>query len=81
MPPLQARRSRAGLRWLRWVFVLFGVVSLGFVGYSLADAMLFQVHENWRLDHRPHPALQKGLLHADPSPPPAADRLGMQITT
>jgi sortase A len=64
MPPIPARRKRPILRWMRWAFVLFGVASLGFVGYSLLDARLFEAYENWRLDHaanfsRPLPSIAR----------------------
>jgi sortase A len=70
MPLIPARPKRPVLRWLRWVFMLFGVASLGFVGYSLLDAKVFEVYENWRLDHganasRPSPSM--------PKPSPALD--------
>ena len=44
--------------------LVFGVAALGFVGYSLLDAKLFEAYENWRLDHparvaRPSPFIAR----------------------
>jgi sortase A len=57
---------------MRWALVLFGVASLGFVGYSLLDAKLFEAYENWRLDHaanvsRPSPSIAKGTPATGPA--------------
>jgi sortase A len=37
-------------RWVRVLFLAIGVSTLGFVGYSILDASLFQAYQNWRLD-------------------------------
>jgi sortase A len=43
-----------GVRWTRWFFLALSVTLLGYVGFSLLDAQLFQAYENWRLDHTVH---------------------------
>src|SRR4051812_39852278 len=43
------RRHRAE-RWVRWFFYLAGFTLLGYVGFALADAHVYQAYENWRLD-------------------------------
>ena len=50
MPPIPRRAKRPVLRWMRWTLLALGVGLLGYVGYSLVDAKLFQAYENWRLD-------------------------------
>jgi sortase A len=44
-----ARRSIA-VRSSRWVFLAVAVLSLGYVGFALVDAELFQKYEGWKLD-------------------------------
>jgi len=70
---------------MRWVLLLFGVASLGFVGYSLLDAKVFELYENWRLDHvasapRPSPFVAKrssGGASALPAQPPRFTTVAM----
>ena len=50
MPPIPRRPKRPVFRWMRWTLLALGIGSLGYVGYALLDAKLFQAYENWRLD-------------------------------
>ena len=83
MPPIPRRRKRPFLRCVRVVLLAVGFASLGYAGYSLLDAQLYQTYENWRFDRvvtnsRPSaiaadprflPA--SSLTHDDVSPPAA----------
>ena len=55
------------IRSSRWFFLALGVALLGYVGYSLLDAKLFQASENRRLDQ----ALKVSPPPANPLPPQA----------
>jgi sortase A len=50
MPPLPPRPKQPVLRWARGFLLALGIASLGYVGYSLVDAKLFQAYENWQLE-------------------------------
>jgi sortase A len=43
------RRHRS-LRWSRWLFFAVALVLVGYVGFALADAKVFQAYENWQLE-------------------------------
>src|SRR5690242_9589902 len=51
MPPSSAREKRPVLSWIRLLFLVLGIGALGYVGFSLLDAKLFQTYENWRLNN------------------------------
>jgi sortase A len=51
VPLIAAQRAAPILRYVRWTFLAVGVVTLGTVAYSLLDAKVFQVYENWRLNN------------------------------
>jgi len=36
---------------IRLLFLVLGIGALGYVGFSLLDAKLFQTYENWRLNY------------------------------
>src|SRR3954466_10792383 len=36
--------------WVRRFFYLAGITLLGYVGFAVADAHVYQAYENWRLD-------------------------------
>jgi sortase A len=38
------------LRWIRWFLLMLSIVLLGYVGFSLGDAKLFQAYQNWQLN-------------------------------
>jgi len=66
-------RTRSFLGWTRHLFLLIGILTLGYVGFALLDAKLYQSYETWRF----HQAL-KGIgpsvdsgesLHLPPLPP------------
>src|SRR3954468_10526897 len=48
--PTPARPKHASLRWTRWLFLAIGVAALGYVGFALLDAEIFQAYQDWRLD-------------------------------
>jgi sortase A len=50
MPNLSPWQKRSRVRWSRWLFLALGSALLGYVGYSLLDARLFQAYENRRLN-------------------------------
>ena len=43
-------RSNRGLRWLERIFLLVGVLCLGYYGYSYVESALYQSFENRELD-------------------------------
>jgi sortase A len=51
MPLATARERRPVLSWTRLLLLVLGIGALGYVGFSLLDAKLFQTYENWRLNH------------------------------
>lgn len=50
MPPVSRRRKSPLLRFARRGFLALSIGLLGYVGYWLIDAKLFQAYENWRLN-------------------------------
>ncbi|RPI22222.1 MAG: class D sortase [Acidobacteria bacterium] len=66
-------RTRSFLGWTGHLFLVIGILTLGYVGFALLDAKLYQAYETWRF----HQAL-KGMgpsvgsgesLHLPPLPP------------
>jgi len=51
MPLSTARERRPVRSWTRLLLLVLGIGALGYVGFSLLDAKLFQTYENWRLNH------------------------------
>jgi len=51
MPLSSALEKRPVLSWTRLLLLVLGIGALGYVGFSLLDAKLFQTYENWRLNH------------------------------
>ena len=41
-------RTNAFLRWSQRLFFLIGILALGYVGFVLVDAKLYQAYQNWR---------------------------------
>jgi sortase A len=82
MPPIPRRRKQPWLRWFRALLLVMGFASLGYAGYSLLDAQLYQSYENWRFDRevtnsRPSAAafdpkfvIASSRTHDDVPPPP-----------
>jgi len=76
---LRQRRIQSLLRWSRYFFFAAGILTLGYVGYALADANLYQAYETWRFERAlksVKPAIG-GVGQIHPSPLPAlaeADR-------
>lgn len=51
MPLSSTRETRPVLSWTRLLFLVLGIGALGYTGFSLLDAKVFQTYENWRLNH------------------------------
>lgn len=65
-------RTPSFLRASRYLFFLIGILALGYVGFVLLDAKLYQAYETWRLeqalkDTRP-PIGSRRQLHPAPLP-------------
>lgn len=43
-------RIQSILRWGRYSFLIFGFLALGYCGYVLLDAKIFQAYETWRFE-------------------------------
>ena len=41
-------RTNVLLRWSRRLFFIIGILALGYVGFVLVDAKLYQVYQDWR---------------------------------
>lgn len=73
------RRTQSVLFWSRYFFLAVGLLALGYVGYALVDARLYQAYQTWRFERAlksVEPAVS-GVEPVPPSPPPAlaeADR-------
>jgi sortase A len=46
----RSKRTPAFLRWCRYPFLTIGILALGYCGYALLDARLYQAYESWRLE-------------------------------
>jgi sortase A len=70
MPLLIKIPRRRAWRWTRWFFTIVGVALLGYVGFALTDAAIFQAYEKWQMDRalneiRTSPRLMKlQVVHA-----------------
>jgi sortase A len=66
-------RTPSVLRWSRYFFFAVGILALGYAGYALVDAKLYQAYETWRFER----ALKSSKPASDsvrplhPSPLPA----------
>src|SRR6478752_696068 len=49
-PARPVRKVHAGVSVLRWLFLVVGMVALGWSGYVYADAHLYQYYEDWSFD-------------------------------
>jgi sortase A len=49
-PARPVRKVHAGVSALRWLFLVVGMVALGWSGYVYADAHLYQYYEDWSFD-------------------------------
>jgi sortase A len=65
-------RANVILRWSRRLFFVIGILALGYVGFVLVDAKLYQAYQSWRfqqdLEALKPPVSSGGSLHL-PSPP------------
>ena len=76
---LPQRRTQSILRWSRYLFFAVGILALGYVGYALVDAKLYQAYETWRFERAlegSKPAMDSvEEIHPSSLPAPAeADR-------
>ena len=66
------RRTQSVLRWSRYFFFAVGILALGYVGYALVDANLYQAYETWRFERAlksVKPAIGGvGQIHPSPLP-------------
>ncbi len=83
-------RTRSFLGWTRHLFLVIGIVTLGYVVFTLLDATLYQAYETWRFhqalketgpsagsDESLHlPPLPRGLTEANQRPP---ESLGIAV--
>lgn len=80
-------QPRPVMRAVSWLALLVALVLLGYVGYSLADAELYQAYASWRLDRKlrmpkPSPSTPASALASEPErvvtgpPPPAGSAVG-----
>ena len=44
----RSKRTRSVLRWCRYPFLIIGLIALGYYGYVLLDAKVYQAYESWR---------------------------------
>jgi sortase A len=74
------RRTQSVLFWSRYFFLAVGLLALGYVGYALVDANLYQAYETWRFERdlksveptvggveQVHPLLLPAPAEADPA--------------
>jgi sortase A len=46
LPP----RTKSFLGWSRYLFLVIGTLALGYVGFALLDARLYQAYQTWRFE-------------------------------
>jgi sortase A len=76
-------RTQSVLRWSRYFFFAVGILALGYVGYALVDASLYQAYQTWRFERalKSVQATIGGVEQIHPSPLPAlaeADRASVE---
>jgi sortase A len=66
-------RTKSFLGWSQHLFLIIGILALGYVGFALLEAKLFQAYESWRFEQalkRMGPSIGGGeSLHLPPLPP------------
>lgn len=72
-------RTPSVLRWSRYLFFAVGILALGYVGYALVDARVYQAYETWRFERALKSVTPAAgsveLFHTPPLPAPTeADR-------
>ncbi len=65
-------RTKSFLRWNRYLFFMIGILALGYCGFALLDAKLYQTYQTWGFERalkgsKPPAASSERLR---PSPPP-----------
>lgn len=43
-------RNQSFLSWSRYLFLVFGILALSYVGFALLDAKLYQAYQTWRFE-------------------------------
>lgn len=46
----RSKRAHSALRWCRYPFLIVALLALGYSGYVLVDAKVFQAYETWRFE-------------------------------
>ena len=67
-------RTNTFLRWSRQLFFIIGILALGYVGFVLVDAKLYQAYQTWRFQQALEglkPSVVNGEYLPPPSLPPA----------
>ncbi len=72
-------RTQSVLRWSLYLFFAFGILALGYAGYALVDARVYQAYETWRFERalKSQEPVIRSVRPLQPSPLPApaeADR-------
>lgn len=50
-PPVRPKRRRAGaVDWIRRLFLLVGMIAVGYAGYVYLDSQVYQRYEDWSFD-------------------------------
>ncbi|MBI2818279.1 MAG: class D sortase [Acidobacteria bacterium] len=68
-------RAKSILRWSRYAFFITGVLTLGYVGYAVVDARLYQASENRRFQRALAEVKLSPASRKNTSPLPAAAAL------
>jgi len=77
------RRIQSVLRFCRYLFFAVGILALGYVGYALVDANLYQAYETWRFERalksvKPHIDSVESLQQPPLPAPAEADRASVE---
>jgi sortase A len=61
-------RTNTVLRWSRQIFFIIGILALGYVGFVLLDAKLYQAYQTWRFQQELK-SLEPSIGTSDNLPP------------
>lgn len=85
--PRRPTRTQSSLRWIRYAFLIVGILALGYCAFVLLDTELYQAYETWRFQNARKDVKQSSSIEQpslSPQPPVVADadrvrlaRLGM----
>lgn len=74
--PQRPTRTQASLRWMRYAFLIVGILALGYCAFVLLDTGLYQAYETWRFEKAREDVRQSTSSAPpplSPQPPVAAD--------